>query len=56
MNECDAPESNNTIARAELTRYSPVTPQVLAHLNSINVPQLKLKEKFEKLIQRERIK
>ncbi|PUZ75295.1 hypothetical protein GQ55_1G148000 [Panicum hallii var. hallii] len=25
MNECDAPESNNTVARAELTRYSPST-------------------------------
>ncbi|PUZ70000.1 hypothetical protein GQ55_2G182800 [Panicum hallii var. hallii] len=25
MNECDAPESNSTVARAELTRYSPST-------------------------------
>ncbi|PVH47751.1 hypothetical protein PAHAL_4G142100 [Panicum hallii] len=25
INECDAPESNSTIARAELTRYSPST-------------------------------
>ncbi|PUZ41082.1 LOW QUALITY PROTEIN: hypothetical protein GQ55_9G475100 [Panicum hallii var. hallii] len=27
MNECDAPESNSTVARAELARYSPsITP------------------------------
>src|SRR6185312_14314940 len=25
MNECDAPESNSTVARVELTRYSPST-------------------------------
>ena len=25
MNECDAPESNNTVARVELTRNSPST-------------------------------
>ena len=25
MNEYDAPESNNTVARAELTRYTPST-------------------------------
>ncbi|PUZ66906.1 hypothetical protein GQ55_3G385100 [Panicum hallii var. hallii] len=25
INECDAPESNSTVARAELTRYSPST-------------------------------
>ena len=31
-----------------------VTPQVSVHLNTINVPQLKLKENFEKLIQGER--
>ena len=37
MNECDAPESDNTVARFELTRNSPSTTYSLCTLSLLRV-------------------